>query len=162
MLSVSMLIKEIENLIKGNKSMIICGADSIKPPHGRVNEGDVLYFIYNKGDGVIKAKGVVSLVFNSDQLSVEESFKTIIMHQDKLQLPDQQFDKWAGKKYLVLIGLADIEEVEPFCIKESNFVKTDDWLTVGIIEKVTVTQTPGEVLLFFCLVCQDHWTIQGS
>jgi hypothetical protein len=140
--------KEIENLINGNKSMIIHGADSIKPPHGLVNEGDVLYFIDDKRDGEVKAKGVVSLVFNSDQLSVEESFRTIIMHQDKLQLPDLQFDKWAGKKYLVLIGLADIEEVEPFHINESNYSKTDDWLTVGNIEKVTMNQNLGGIAQF--------------
>ena len=131
--------KEIENLILGNKSMIIHGADSIKPPHGTVNEGDILYFIDDKKDGEVKARGVVSLVYNSDQLSVEESFKTIILHQDKLQLHDQQFDKWAGKKYLVLVGLADIEEVEPFCINVNNFFKMDDWLIVGNIEKVTVS-----------------------
>jgi hypothetical protein len=140
--------KEIENLINGYKSMIICGADCIKPPHGIVNEGDILYFIDDKRGGEVRARGVVSLVYNSDQLSVEESYKTIIMHQDKLQLPDQQFDKWAGKKYLVLIGLADIEEVEPFQINGNNFPKTDDWLAVGNIEKVTVNQSPGRIAGF--------------
>ncbi|HUX57487.1 MAG TPA: hypothetical protein VMV77_10965 [Bacteroidales bacterium] len=130
--------KELENLVNGNKSMIIRGAAGRKLPHGRVNEGDVLYFINNNGDGEVKARGVVSSVLNSDQLSVEESFETIIRHQDKLQLPDKQFEKLAGKRYLVLIGLNDIEEIEPFRIDRSILINMDGWITIDKIEKVAL------------------------
>jgi hypothetical protein len=98
---------ELENLVNGNKSMIIRGSDIIDLPYGSVNEGDILYFI----------SSVVSYVYNSEKLSVEESFETIIRNQDKLQLPDKQFEKLAGKKYLVLVGINDIEEIEPFRIE---------------------------------------------
>jgi hypothetical protein len=128
--------KELENLINGNKSMIIRGAAGRKVPHGIVNEGDVLYFIRNNGDGAVKARGVVSSVLNSEQLSVEESFETIIKNQDRLQLPDKQFDKLAGKKYLVLIGLKEVEKVDPFRFDKSNFINMDDWIPVGKIESV--------------------------
>jgi hypothetical protein len=127
--------KELENLVKGNKSMIIRGAAGRKIPHGRVSEGDTLYFINNNGEGKIKARGVVSIVINSDKLSVEESFETIIRHQDKLQLPDKLFERWAGKRYLVLIGVDNIQQVEPFQIDRSNFTNMDDWLPVGRIEE---------------------------
>jgi hypothetical protein len=130
--------KELENLVDGNKSMIIRGADGRKIPHGRVNEGDVLYFVSNNGAGKIKARGIVSFVFNSDKLSVEESFETIIRNQDKLQLPDNQFEKLAGKSYLVLIGLDDIREVKPFSIDKSSFTQTDDWIPVGKIEECII------------------------
>jgi len=128
--------KELENLVNGNKSMIIRGAAGRKLPHGKVNEGDVLYFLNNNGEAEIKAKGVVSSVLNTNQLSVEESFETIIKHQDKLQLPDKQFEKIAGKRYLVLIGLSDIKEIEPFRFDKSEFTNTDDWIPVGRIESV--------------------------
>jgi hypothetical protein len=133
--------RELENLVSGNKSMIIRGATGRKLPHGRVNEGDVLYFINNNGDCEIKARGVVSSVFNSEKLSVEESFETIIRHQDKLQLPDKQFEKVAGKRYLVLIGINDIEEVEPFCIDKTSFTNMDDWIPVGKIEAVILNMS---------------------
>jgi hypothetical protein len=126
--------RELENLILGNKSMIIRGASGRKLPYGRVNEGDTLYFINNNGEGEVKARGIVSSVFNSEELSKEESFETIIRNQDKLQLPDKQFDKLAGKRYLVLIGMDDIEEIEPFRIDKSNFTNMDDWIPVGKIE----------------------------
>jgi hypothetical protein len=129
---------ELENLVKGNKSMIIRGATGRKLPHGRVNTGDILYFVKNNGEGEVKARGVVSSVYNSDKLSVEESFETIIRNQDKLQLPDKQFSKLAGKRYLVLIGLHDIKEIKPFRIDKSHFTNMDDWLPVGKIEMVAV------------------------
>lgn len=130
--------KELENLVKGNKSMIIRGAEGRKLPHGRVKEGDVLYFINNNGESRVKARGVVNSVHNSDKLSVEESFKMIISHQDKLQLPDKQFEKLAGKRYLVLIGLEDVREIAPFFIDKRNFVNMDDWIPVGRIEEYTL------------------------
>jgi hypothetical protein len=128
--------KELENLVNGNKAMILRGADERKLPHGNVNEGDMLYFINNNGEEEVKARGIVSSVFNSERLSVEESFETIIRNQDKLQLPDKQFERWAGKRYLVLIGLNDIEEVKPFIIDTDKFGKKEDWLPVGNIEMV--------------------------
>jgi len=128
--------EELENLVKGNKSMIVRGASGRKMPHGKVNVGDVLYFIDNNGDVRVKARGSVSYVLNSAELSVEESFETIIKHQDKLQLPDKQFDKLAGKRYLVLIGINKIEEIDPFPIDKTNFTNFNDWILVGKIETV--------------------------
>jgi hypothetical protein len=129
---------ELENLINGTKSMIIRGAEGRKLPHGKVYEGDILYFINNDGEEKVKARGIVSSVYNSGKLSVEESFVTVIKNQDKLQLPDKQFRKWAGKKYLVLIELHKIEAIEPFRIDKSYFSKPDDWLPVEKIEVVAV------------------------
>jgi hypothetical protein len=123
--------KEIENLIRGTKSMIIHGADIICIPYGMVSEGDILYFV-NSGDCTeVKAKGVVSSVYNSYQLSVAESFEMIIRNQDRLTLPDDLFYKWAGKKYLVLVGIRDVVEVQPLSINRSTLLDSDGWSPAG-------------------------------
>lgn len=54
--------KEMEKLVDGSKTMIIRGAAGRKLPHGRVNPGDVLYFINNNAEGVVKAKAAVKNV----------------------------------------------------------------------------------------------------
>jgi hypothetical protein len=128
--------REMENLLMGIKSMIIRGAAGRKLPHGRVNKGDILYFVNNNSDGNVKARGVVFSVMNSEKLTFEESFETIIKNQDKLQLPDKQFEKMAGKRYLVLIGLNKIEEVKPFRIDKKKLTGMDNWIPVGNIETV--------------------------
>lgn len=127
--------REMENLLLGNKSMIIRGAAGRTLPHGRVSEGDTLYFVNNNCEGEIRARGVVATVFCSETLTEEESFKTIIMHQDKLQLPDNQFEKIAGKRYLVLIGLDKVEKIEPFRFDRRSFTNMDDWIPIGNIDE---------------------------
>ena len=58
---------EYEKLLEGSKTMIIRGATGRKIPYGRVNKGDVLYFINNNAEGVVKAKALVSSVYNQEK-----------------------------------------------------------------------------------------------
>ncbi|MDD4530594.1 MAG: hypothetical protein PHO80_03535, partial [Candidatus Gracilibacteria bacterium] len=128
--------KELENLLNHKKTMIIRGATGRKLPHGRVDAGDILYFINNNAEGEVRAKGTVISVFNSDKMEEKESIDIIKKHQNKLQLTDKQFEKWAGKRYIVLIELDKIEELKPFAIDKSNYGNMDDWLPVEKIENV--------------------------
>jgi hypothetical protein len=128
--------KELDLLISGEKSMIIRGAAGRKMPYGRVNTGDVLYFINNNAEGVVRAKANVISVFNSEKMSKEESTQLIESNQNRLQLTPQQFKRWAGKRYLVLIEVSQFEEIAPFEIDKSDYGNMDDWLPVEQIEKV--------------------------
>ena len=65
--------RELDNLRSGKKTMIIRGATGRKLPYGRVHKGDILYFVENKGDGIVRAKARVKDVFNSEQLTKTES-----------------------------------------------------------------------------------------
>lgn len=116
--------------------MIIRGAAGRKMPYGRLNIGDKIYFINNNGEGLIKASGTFDNVFNSGKMSKEESKALVENNQDKLQLTDKQFKRWAGKRYLVLIKLRDIATVDSFEINRSEYGNMDDWLLVEDIESV--------------------------
>ena len=74
--------KELENLKSGQKTMIIRGAMGRKLPYGRVNNFDILYFIENKGDGLVKGKAIVGEVFNSEKLTKEQSIEIVEKHQE--------------------------------------------------------------------------------
>ena len=130
--------KELENLQQGTKTMIIRGAMGRKMPYGRVNENDVLYFIENKGDGLLKAKARVSDVFLSDKLSKEESIELVEKNQDKLLLDKKMLSRYGGKRYLVLIIIKDFENIGPHKIDLSNYKNMDDWLPLENIEEVFV------------------------
>ena len=127
---------EMEKLLNNKKSMIIRGAAGRKLPYGRVNIGDVLYFINNNAEGLIKAKGVVSFVSNSKKMNKEESINLLKKNQNKLQLTDKQFQRWGGKRYIVLIEVTEITEVKPFQFDKSNYRKMDDWLIIEDIERL--------------------------
>ena len=116
--------------------MIIRGATGRKLPHGRVQAGDMLYFINNNAEGIVHARAVVSTAFHSDKLSEDESCALVRENQSKLCLTPKQEIRWTGKRYLVLIEVADVQLVKPFAIDKSNFGNMDDWLPVGEIELV--------------------------
>ncbi len=126
--------KELPRLISGEKSMVIRGAAGRKLPHGRVAIDDTAYLIQNDGSGIIRAKGIVASVFHSDKLSLEESEKIIEDNMPQLKLTEAQKKRWMCKRYLCLIGLKDIHEIEPFSyVREKNM---DDWIIVDSIEDI--------------------------
>ena len=120
--------------------MIIRGATGRKLPYGRVEMGDRLYFINNNAEGVARAIGTVTHVLNSEKLTPEESIALVKQHQDKLQLTDKQFKRWAGKRYLVLIEVGDVEAIEPIRIDKSSYGNMDDWLPVGDINTLCIEE----------------------
>ena len=130
--------EELRKILDGSKTMIIRGAAGRKMPYGRVDTGDVLYFIENKGDGLIKAKADVKRVFNSDKMTKEESENLVNENQSKLDLTNAQTKRWAGKRYLVLIEITNVKEIEPFAIDKSNYGNMDDWLPVGDIGEIII------------------------
>lgn len=125
--------KELTNLIAGKKTMIVRGAMGRKMPYGKVSAGDMLYFLNNNAEGVIRARALVRDVQNSEALTKEESIKLIENHQAKLQLTDRQLKRWGGKRYLVLIEVEQVQEVQPFEVDKSGYGNMDDWLPVGNI-----------------------------
>ena len=126
--------KELSRLLSGEQTMVIRGAAGRKLPHGRVAIGDNVYLIENDGSGIIRAKGIVSSAFHSDKLSLEESEKVIEENMDKLKLTEDQKKRWIGKRYLCLIGLKEIHEIEPFSyVREKNM---DDWIIVESIDDI--------------------------
>lgn len=130
--------KEMENLLSGKKTMIIRGAAGRKLPYGRVEVGDELYFINNNAEGEVRAKAIVTSVFNSDQMTTDESKTLVSKHQNKLQLTDQQIKRWAGKRYLVLIEIKAVKKIKSFTIDKSDYGNMDDWLPVEKIEKIKI------------------------
>ena len=128
--------KELDKLKSGQKSMIIRGAAGRKLPYGRVHSGEVLWFIENSGDGMVRCRATVKKVTNSDKLTEQESKKLISDYQTKLCLTPNQIKRWGGKRYLVLIEVENFQEITPFAIDRSNYGNMDDWLPAEDIEKI--------------------------
>ena len=126
---------ELKKLLANNKSMIIRGAMGRKLPYGRVNIDDILYFINNNAEGIIRAKGVTSVI-NSEKMGKEESLALLEKYQNKLQLTDKQFQRWRAKRYLVLIEVTDVQKIKSFAFNKSKYRTMDDWLIVKKIENV--------------------------
>lgn len=128
--------KEFENLLSGNKSVIIRGAMGKKLPYGRVKENDRLYFINNNGDGFIKATGVVKKVSEYEKLSKVESRKLVEGYMDKLLISEKMYKRFAGKRNIILIEVQEIQDIQPFIFNRENFGNMDDWIPFQRIEDI--------------------------
>lgn len=126
--------KELINLLNGTKTMLIRGAAGRKIPHGKVQVGETVYLIENKGDGLIKAKGVVKNAFHSEKLTAEECERLIADYADRLQLTPAQIKRWNGKRYLCLVELEDVIRIEPFSYERAS--NMDDWIVVDDINSI--------------------------
>jgi hypothetical protein len=129
---------ELEKLLQGNKTMIIRGAAGRKLPHGRVEQGDTLYFIRNNAEGLVRARAFVASAYHSEKLTPQESHRLVHENQDRLQLEDSEMQRWAGKRYLVLVSVDNVTALDPFAIDKSEFGNMDDWLLVGDIKTIKV------------------------
>ncbi len=128
--------KELDRLLCGEQTMLIRGATGRKLPYGRVTAGDILYLINNNGEGMVRAVAGVKSVFNSEKMDEQESAALVRKHQEELHLSEKQFTRWAGKRYLVLVELEAVREIEPFVIDKSKYGNMDDWLLVEEINHV--------------------------
>ncbi|MGI6701173.1 MAG: hypothetical protein ACOX3U_01725 [Christensenellales bacterium] len=128
--------RELNKLISGEKSMIIRGAAGRKLPYGRVYPGEILWFIENSGDGLVKCRATVKKVLNSEKLTEQESRQLISINQSTLCLSPNQIKRWGGKRYLVLIEVESLQLITPFAVDRSNYGNMDDWLPTDDIESI--------------------------
>jgi hypothetical protein len=129
---------ELEKLLEGNKTMIIRGAAGRKLPHGRVEQGHTLYFVRNNAEGLVRARANVAGAYHSEKLTPQESHRLVHENQDSLQLEDTEIQRWAGKRYLVLVTVDHVTALDSFAIDKSKFGNMDDWLLVEDIAAIKV------------------------
>ncbi|MDX9691047.1 MAG: hypothetical protein RBT45_01240 [Acholeplasmataceae bacterium] len=127
----------LSNLLNGSKTKIIRGAAGRKLPYGRVNIGEVLYFVENDGTQVIKAKGIVKSVYNSPPMTQDESIAFIKSEQKGLNLSVDQQKRWYGKKYVCIIEVEQVMLLDNVLIYDRKD-NMDDWMIVYTIEDILV------------------------
>jgi hypothetical protein len=128
--------KELERLLAGHKTIIIRGSDEKTTPYGEVSEGDTLYFITTKREGVVRAKASVKSVLNSQKLDEKDSIDLINRHLMELMLTEKQLDRYYGKPHLVFIRIGDVTRIQPLMIEFSVIEKMTDWLVIDDIDKI--------------------------
>jgi len=131
---------ELEQLLSGEKTMVIRSSGDRQVPYGKVEVGDTLFFLRNNGEGLIRAKATVSSVFFSEKLTKVKSLELVNENIDKLQLTDDQIKRWGGKRYVVLVEVEKVIRLYPFDINKSKFGSIDDWIPIKDIEKIRIEE----------------------
>jgi len=130
--------KVLEKIMSGSKTMIVRGAGGRKIPHNRVFAGETIYFM-KKGSKKITACTTVNSVQNFIKLTDEEINDTLEKNQDKLNLSENQKERW-HKKCLCLVEFSDVKEIPPLDFDHQS--NMDDWLIIDKIEDIVGTSIP--------------------
>lgn len=127
--------KELEKLLKNEKTMIIRGASGKKSPlGGRTKTNDIIYFVETSGNMMVTHRGIISNVIESYKMTPEESVAFIKKYGSQLNLSKEQYDRWSAKKCLAVYEIANIEEITPFKYNRQN--NMDDWIITDDINKL--------------------------
>lgn len=127
--------KELQKLEQKEKTMIIRGAAGKKCPlGGRAKVGDDVFFVETSGDCVVTHQAVISKVVESEKMTPDQSIEFIKRYEKELNLSKEQYDRWAGKKFLAVYEIDNLVKIEPFQYhRETNM---DDWIITNSIEDI--------------------------
>jgi len=67
-------------------------------------------------------------------MTAEESVAFIKTYEKNLNLSKEQYDRWAGKKFLAVYEISELEEITPF--KYNREKNMDDWIITDDINKI--------------------------
>ncbi|RGC46010.1 hypothetical protein [Enterococcus gallinarum] len=127
--------KELQKLLAGEKNAIIRGAAGRKSPlGGRAKVGDRVYFVEIGGDLLVTHRGMIENVIETEKMTPEESQQFVEQHQSELNLSKKQMERWAGKKFLAIYRIAELEAIEPFTYQRGK--NMDDWVITSSIEEI--------------------------
>ncbi|MHA2090020.1 MAG: hypothetical protein ACW98K_04105, partial [Candidatus Kariarchaeaceae archaeon] len=88
--------------------------------------------------GILLGSGIVNNVINSEKMTKEDSVSFVENYRNALDLSKQQYKRWAGKRYLVLISFSDFEQLENTKIDRSEYNTMDDWIPLDSISEIIV------------------------
>ena len=126
--------EELEKLIRGEKTMIVRGSMIRKMPYNKVKPGEILYFVNNDGDGLVRAAAVVKKITEYGPVNSEESLSLLKMYQHSLYLSEKQMQQYIGKRYMVLIEVVSVCRIMEFRLDQLVYESAIDWLPVKNIE----------------------------
>ena len=127
--------KALQKLLAGEKNAIIRGAAGRKSPlGGRAKVGDRVYFVETGGDLLVTHRGMIENVIETEKMTPEESQQFVEQHQSELNLSKKQMERWAGKKFLAIYRIAELEAIEPFTYQRGK--NMDDWVITSSIEEI--------------------------
>ncbi len=122
---------EIENLLQGNKNVIVRGANIRKYPYKMIDVGYRLYFLNNNKEGVILASATVEEALFIEESNLERRLE--FLSNFDFRLTEKKMKYVEDRMYISIFKLKDIKK-EHATFDSSLYGKKDDWLIINDIE----------------------------
>lgn len=127
--------KLIPKILAGQKTIESRWYQHRVAPWDRIKAGERIFF---KDSGKpVSAMARVAFVIQKETNSIEDLEALIRAYAEPIQMVERDPRVWKTKpRYVILIGLTDVQPVTPFHIDKTGFGSAAAWLVVEDIERI--------------------------
>lgn len=119
---------ELEKILSGVKTMLVKESDPVLTPAHPVNPGDSIYFLRNPNECALRVKATITRVLSVTN-SLEEDLSQVLKEmQPKLQLTENQFNHWSGKKQVLLVEFDSARKIEAIQLALNKVTDGSTWI----------------------------------
>ncbi len=119
---------ELEKILSGIKSMLVKEIDPAQSAAHPVKPGDSLYFLRNKEECTLRVKATVVRVLSFTNHSDEDLSHTLKEMQPKLQLTEDQYNYWSGKKQALLVEFEAAQKIDVIHVASNMITDRSGWI----------------------------------
>lgn len=127
-----------DKVLSGEKTIESRWYKNKRPPWGKVQAGDVVYF--KDTGGPVRVKTTVEKVLQFADLTRQKTEEILKQHGEAdlgaKEIMSEIRQYVAGKNYCLLVFLKNPQKIEPFDINKTGFGAMSAWLTIDDIEKI--------------------------
>ena len=129
---------ELEKILSGIKSMILRKINPALPAAGRVASGDSLYFLKNNGDCSLRVRASVVRVLSCMNDLGEDLSRTLKELQPKLQLTEDQYNRWSTERLVVLVEFETAHKIAVIHVAPEKVTDRSDWIAFKEFSQITL------------------------
>jgi len=127
---------ELEKILSGTKRMLVKEFDPARSAVQPASPGDSLYLLRKKDDCDLRAKAtVVRVLFLTNRM--DEDLSQILKEmQTRLQLTEDQYIYWSGKKQVWLVEFDCAHKIDMIHVSSDKVLDRSDWIAFEAFSQI--------------------------
>jgi hypothetical protein len=119
---------ELEKILSGVKSMLVKEFDPTQTSAYPIYPGDSLYFLRDQDDCALRVRAtVVRVLFFTNNVD-EDLSHTLKAMQPKLQLTEDQYNRWSAKRQVLLVEFESAQKIGVIQVAAEKITDRSDWI----------------------------------
>jgi hypothetical protein len=119
---------ELEKILSGVKTMVVKEFDPARDAGQVISSGDFLFFLRNKDECALRVKATAVRVLFFTNNSDEDLSHTLKEMQTRLQLTEDQYNYWSGRKQVLLVEFDCAHKIDVIQVASKKITDRSDWI----------------------------------
>ena len=128
---------ELESILRGVKTMLAREPEPAHPTAHPVTPGDGLFFLRDTDEGAVRVRATVARVLPLTGTTHEGLSHTLKEMQPRLQLTEDQYNRWSAKRQVLLVEFESADKVDVIHVAPNRIPDPSDWIAFGELREIT-------------------------